>query len=44
MKEKIRYKDLSIPLKMIVVGGWFNLIILFLYFLVGFIEGVVSTI
>jgi hypothetical protein len=37
--EKIRYSDLSVWLKLCVIGGGISLVIWGLAFLVGFVEG-----
>jgi hypothetical protein len=41
-EEKIRYRDLSTPLKIAVVGAWVAGILLTIAFIVGFIEGIVG--
>ena len=40
----IKFKDLSVPLKILVVYAYITLAVYFLYFLAGFIAGVVSLI
>jgi hypothetical protein len=42
MKNEITYKDLSTPLKIIVVYSWFSLGITILMFLIGVIEGILG--
>ena len=39
MKNKIRFKDLNVWLKILAVGGWIILGFYVLGFLIGFIEG-----
>ena len=37
--KKIRYKELSIPVKMAIIGGWIMIASMILNFLIGFFKG-----
>lgn len=42
MKEKIKFKDLSIPLKVAIVGGMVYVISLIIIFIDGFLMGLLG--
>jgi hypothetical protein len=41
MKQEIRYRDLSTPLKIVVIGGWIGVVTYALAFLYGFFSAFV---
>lgn len=43
-KDKIKFNDLSWPIKTIVITGWFSIGYTVLMFIVGFLVGLVSTV
>ena len=42
MKEKVSFKDLSAPLKTVVVFGWISFSLYAIIFFMGFMEGAIS--
>lgn len=44
MKDKIKFKDLSNWLRLAIIAGWFTVAYFVIFFMVGFIMGIVEVI